>query len=173
MVLKTFCLLIQTISSWTTLRLAVYYRLSTWMACTSLLLSSKAADAVEVPKDAAPLWRPLMMRPSFLYCSIGSQKRSLTPWTGGRRRVGENRSTNNLIINLKTVNCWVCRRDWGRNSHSWTTECMGPTPPKMPGSWFFLMSFSHSVTAYWITLSTPSRLKSRAQQIHQTKPLKY
>lgn len=55
---------------------------STWIACTSLLLSSRAADAVEVPKDAAPLWRPRMMRPSFLYCSIGSQNKSLTPWTG-------------------------------------------------------------------------------------------
>lgn len=43
------------------------------------------------------------------------------------------------------------------NSHSWTTECMGPTPPRIPGSWFFLMSESHSVTAYWITLSTPRR----------------
>ena len=43
-------------------------------------------------------------------------------------------------------------------SHNWTTECMGPTPPRIPGSWFFLMSVSHSFTAYWITLSTPSRL---------------
>lgn len=55
---------------------------STCMAWTSLLLSSRAADAVEVPKDAAPLWRPRIMRPSFLYCSMGSQNRSLTPWTG-------------------------------------------------------------------------------------------
>lgn len=48
---------------------------------------------------------------------------------------------------------------WGCvDSHSWTTECMGPTPPRMPGSWFFLMSVSHSVMAYCITLSTPRRL---------------
>lgn len=53
----------------------------TCMACTSLLLSSRAAEAVEVPKDAAPLWRPRIIRPSFLYCSIGIQNRSRTPWT--------------------------------------------------------------------------------------------
>lgn len=41
---------------------------------------------------------------------------------------------------------------------------MGPTPPRMPGSWFFLMSVSHSVTAYWITLSTPRRLGSVAEE---------
>lgn len=53
----------------------------------------------------------------------------------------------------------VCSSDWSSDLHSWTTECMGPTPPRMPGSWFFLMSVSHSVTAYWMTLSTPRRLK--------------
>lgn len=62
---------------------------------------------------------------------------------------------------------WHCvqQRVWSSlNSHSWTTECMGPTPPRMPGSWFFLMSVSHSVTAYWITLSTPRRLEGVAEE---------
>lgn len=58
----------------------------TWIACTSLLLSSKAAEAVEVPKDAAPLWSPRIMRPSFLYCSMGSQNRSRTPWTEKKKK---------------------------------------------------------------------------------------
>lgn len=43
-------------------------------------------------------------------------------------------------------------------SQSWTTECIGPTPPRIPGSWFFRMSVSHSLTAYWMTLSTPNSL---------------
>lgn len=55
----------------------------TCMAWTSRLLSSRAAEAVDVPKEAAPRWIPRIMRPSFLYCSMGIQNRSLTPWTGG------------------------------------------------------------------------------------------
>lgn len=156
------------------------------MACTSLLLSSRAAEAVEVPKDAAPRWRPRIMRPSRLYCSMGIQNKSLTPWTRQR----ESYTKKTIEINTK----WGCESSlainhtareqlyyYGYNSgttkgttakkqrtpykwchfpylHSWTTECMGPTPPRMPGSWFFLMSVSHSVTAYWITLSTPRSL---------------
>lgn len=58
----------------------------TWMACTRRLLSSRAAEAVEVPKEAAPRCRPRMMRPSLRYCSMGSQKRSRRPWTGGREK---------------------------------------------------------------------------------------
>lgn len=68
----------------TQFKIGIYYPGSfhtTWIACTSRLLSSRAAEAVEVPKDAAPLCKPRIMRPSFLYCSIGSQKRSRTPWT--------------------------------------------------------------------------------------------
>lgn len=65
------------------------------------------------------------------------------------------------IVKTETVYYSILGADpWNLNSHSWTTECMGPTPPRMPGSWFFLMSDSHSVTAYWITLSTPRRLES-------------
>lgn len=76
-----------------------------------------------------------------------------------------------LIISCANcVDSTVCKNERSRDSHSWTTECMGPTPPRMPGSWFFLMSESHSVTAYWMTLSTPRRLKkkSRAEQINYT-----
>lgn len=128
-----------------------FWKVGTCMAWTSLLLSSRAADAVEVPKDAAPLWRPRIMRPSFLYCSIGSQNRSLTPWTGQKDKLGFT-TTQSLQY-------------WGNsNSHSWTTECIGPTPPRIPGSWFFLMSVIHSVTAYWITLSTPRRLQQRKRK---------
>lgn len=151
----------------------ILYSLITCMACTSLLLSSRAADAVDVPKDAAPLWRPRIIRPSFLYCSMGSQKRSLTPWTGETHRCKERRgqkiNTKGLstfqIIKQTTVYINVFGEEaFSINSHSWTTECMGPTPPRMPGSWFFLMSDSHSVTAYWITLSTPRRLESGAEK---------
>lgn len=138
----------------------VQWTSSTCMACTSLLLSSRAADAVEVPNDAAPRWRPRIMRPSFLYCSIGSQKRSRTPWTGQRDK-------DEQQLDYSSHNCVKDdgeEKTCSMNSHSWTTECMGPTPPRMPGSWFFLMSVSHSVTAYWITLSTPSRLERSAEK---------
>ena len=57
--------------------------LLTWIACTSRLLSSKAAEAVDEPKEAAPRCSPRMRRPSFLYCSMGSHSRSRNPWTGG------------------------------------------------------------------------------------------
>lgn len=82
------------------------------MACTSLLLSSRAADAVEVPKDAAPLWRPRIMRPSFLYCSMGSQNRSLTPWTGEGGEKGMNRETrqDREHVNVNLARC-VCSRN--------------------------------------------------------------
>lgn len=53
----------------------------TWMVRTILLVSSRAAIAVDVPKEAVPRWNPRTIRPSFLYCSIGSQTRSLNPWT--------------------------------------------------------------------------------------------
>lgn len=56
----------------------------TWMAWTSLLLSSRAAEAVDDPKEAAPRCSPRMRRPSFLYCSMGSHSRSRNPWTGGQ-----------------------------------------------------------------------------------------
>lgn len=79
----------------------------TWMACTSLLLSSRAADAVEVPKDAAPLWRPLIMRPSFLYCSMGSQKRSLTPWTEGKGVKWDENSKSSTVPIVWTAMCVV------------------------------------------------------------------
>lgn len=55
----------------------------TWIACTSRLLSSKAAEAVDEPKEAAPRCSPRMRRPSFLYCSMGSHSRSRNPWTRG------------------------------------------------------------------------------------------
>lgn len=55
----------------------------TWMACTSRLLSSRAAEAVDEPKEAAPRCSPRMRRPSFLYCSMGSHSRSRNPWTAG------------------------------------------------------------------------------------------
>lgn len=53
----------------------------TWMVRTILLVSSRAAIAVDVPKEAVPRWNPRTIRPSFLYCSIGSQTKSLNPWT--------------------------------------------------------------------------------------------
>lgn len=53
----------------------------TWMVRTILLVSSRAAMAVDVPKEAVPLWNPRTIRPSFLYCSMGSQTKSLNPWT--------------------------------------------------------------------------------------------
>ena len=53
----------------------------TCMVWTILFVSSRAAIAVEVPKEAAPLWNPLTMRPSFRYCSIGNQTKSLRPCT--------------------------------------------------------------------------------------------
>ena len=42
---------------------------------------------------------------------------------------------------------------------SCTNECIGPTPPSILGSWFFNMSFTHSLTQYACTLSSPSNLK--------------
>lgn len=51
----------------------------TWMVRTILLVSSRAAMAVDVPKEAVPLWNPRTIRPSFLYCSMGSQTKSLNP----------------------------------------------------------------------------------------------
>lgn len=53
----------------------------TWMVRTILLVSSRAAMAVDVPKEAVPLWKPRTIRPSFLYCSMGSQTKSRNPWT--------------------------------------------------------------------------------------------
>lgn len=51
----------------------------TWMVRTMRLVSSRAAIAVEVPKDAVPRWNPRTIRPSLRYCSMGSQTRSLKP----------------------------------------------------------------------------------------------
>ena len=51
------------------------------MVRTIRLVSSRAAMAVEVPKDAVPRWNPRTMRPSLRYCSMGSHTRSLNPWT--------------------------------------------------------------------------------------------
>jgi len=79
------------------------------------------ARTLDLPNADVPFCKPRMMRPSFLYCSTGSQTRSCTPWK----------------------NC--------------TTECRGPTPPKMDGSWFLLMSSAHSFRAKLMTRSTPSR----------------
>lgn len=136
------------------------------MAWTSLLLSSRAAEAVEVPKDAAPLWRPRIMRPSFLYCSMGNQNKSRTPWTEESQRwinkeikINKDPAHVNMRVFFKGK-----KKTSSINSHSCTTECIGPTPPRMPGSWFFLMSVSHSVTAYWITLSTPRRLAKVSEE---------
>jgi hypothetical protein len=55
--------------------------LFTCMAWTSLLVSSSAAMAVDVVNELAPRWRPLTIRPSFWYCSMGSQNKSRIPWT--------------------------------------------------------------------------------------------
>ena len=41
---------------------------------------------------------------------------------------------------------------------SCTSECIGPTPPSILGSWFFLMSFSHSLRANATSFSVPSIL---------------
>src|SRR4029434_5839840 len=54
---------------------------ATWMVCTMRLVSSSAAMAVHVPKDAVPLWKPRTIRPSLRYCWIGSHTRSLHPCT--------------------------------------------------------------------------------------------
>lgn len=61
----------------------------TWMAWTSRLLSSRAAEAVDDPKEAAPRCSPRMRRPSFLYCSMGSHRRSRNPWTVCRTGLSE------------------------------------------------------------------------------------
>lgn len=53
------------------------------------------------------------------------------------------------------------------NSPNCTRECIGPTPPKIPGSWFFLMSVSHSVMAYENNLSTPSKLEQMTISIQK------
>lgn len=58
------------------------------MACTSRLLSSRAAEAVDEPKEAAPRCSPRMRRPSFRYCSMGSHSRSRKPWTTGVGSLG-------------------------------------------------------------------------------------
>ena len=47
--------------------------------CTTLLVSSNNDIAVDVENDVAPLCRPRTMRPSFLYCSTGSQNKSFIP----------------------------------------------------------------------------------------------
>lgn len=44
-------------------------------------MSSSTAIDVVVEKATAPRCRPLTIRPSFLYCSMGIQNRSFTPWT--------------------------------------------------------------------------------------------
>lgn len=36
------------------------------------------------------------MRPSFLYCSMGNQNRSLTPWTGQTQRDGKERVNKDM-----------------------------------------------------------------------------
>lgn len=91
------------------------------MACTSLLLSSRAADAVEVPKDAAPLWRPRIIRPSFLYCSMGNQNRSLTPWTGETHGDGKKRKRE-LTKRLKRDKEKVQQSVWSRYKQSQLTQ---------------------------------------------------
>ncbi len=48
---------------------------------TIRFVSSRAAIAVEVPKEAVPRWKPRTILPSLRYCSMGSQTRSLKPWT--------------------------------------------------------------------------------------------
>uniref|UniRef100_A0A6B0UHD8 Putative secreted protein n=1 Tax=Ixodes ricinus TaxID=34613 RepID=A0A6B0UHD8_IXORI len=40
--------------------------------------------------------------------------------------------------------------------NSCTKECMGPTPPRTLGSWFFLMSLSHSLSTNASSLSIPN-----------------
>ena len=47
--------------------------------CTTLLVSSNNDIAVDVENDVAPLCRPRTIRPSFLYCSTGSQNKSFIP----------------------------------------------------------------------------------------------
>ena len=132
--------------------------LLTWIACTSRLLSSKAAEAVDEPKEAAPRCSPRMRRPSFLYCSMGSHSRSRNPWTRGTEwtempkaaptypAVGT-RPLNSPEQLLGCPSMAVSRAPKVRYSQSWTTECMGPTPPSKPGSWFLRMSCSHSLSA--------------------------
>jgi hypothetical protein len=69
--------------------------LFTCMAWTSLLVSSSAAMAVDVVNELAPRCRPRTIRPSFWYCSMGSQNKSRIPWT---RKIIEDRGILELRI---------------------------------------------------------------------------
>lgn len=71
----------------------------TWIVRTILFVSSRAAIAVEVPKEAVPRWNPRTIRPSFLYCSIGSQTKSLSPWTEyERKKINIDRGVKQLKV---------------------------------------------------------------------------
>ena len=52
-----------------------------WMALMSRLVSWSAADVEDVVNDAAPRWNPLRSLPSLLYCSMGIQTKSTSPFT--------------------------------------------------------------------------------------------
>ena len=54
------------------------------------------------------------------------------------------------IINKSFMPCASCKN-----------ECIGPTPPKMAGIWFCLMSANQSVTKRVINLSKPKKRQKR------------
>lgn len=102
----------------------------TWMACTRRLLSSRAAEAVEVPKEAAPRCRPRMIRPSLRYCSIGSQKRSRKPWTG--KETGRSREREFRRQIPQTPSRWVSTclpAHPGATYKAGQPNAWGPRPP--------------------------------------------
>lgn len=82
----------------------------TWMVRTILLVSSRAAIAVEVPKEAVPRWNPRTIRPSFLYCSIGSQTKSLNPWTEEKIH-RKNREQHYMKISTWISEVRLCRHE--------------------------------------------------------------
>ena len=67
------------------------------MAWTSRLVSSRAAMAVDVVNELAPRCKPRTIRPSFWYCSMGSQNKSRIPWTIKIPNAGEIQNCEHIL----------------------------------------------------------------------------